>query len=106
MNVEINGFISSCKSDQCGFMYDEASTPSIVSVSPTSGTGGTTVTITCTGCESGTDKNTVSIGGVPCDVQSATTTTVTCVTGNITQPAKMQKKQCGGVYFRLYGIAY
>ena len=81
MNVEINGFTSSCKNDQCGYTYDDTLTPSIARITPTSGFGGETVTIACAGCEAGNDANIVMLGDIPCVVTSATTTSIQCTAG-------------------------
>jgi len=63
--------------------YREDLTPKITSLSPERGSaiGGTEVQIQGTGFSSNIADVTVTIDGVDCDVQSSTSTTITCLTG-------------------------
>ncbi|XP_052060298.1 fibrocystin-L-like isoform X3 [Mytilus californianus] len=63
------------------FTYGTAMTPSVTSISPTSGQIGDTVTITGTKFDTVTGNNVVKVGGATCSVSSATTTSVMCTLG-------------------------
>jgi hypothetical protein len=67
--------------------FNLAGTPYIESISPTNGTalGGTLVRITGRNFGDFSDMVTVSLNGVPCAVQSARFSEVTCITGKRTE---------------------
>ena len=62
------------------YTYDSASTPTISSISPTSGTSGQSLVISGSNFVSG--QTTVTVGGVPCVVGSVSSTSVTCTVGS------------------------
>ncbi|GHU07981.1 hypothetical protein FACS189431_3410 [Alphaproteobacteria bacterium] len=63
-----------------GFNY--LTTPTLASVTPSSGaaSGGTSVVLTGTGFDDLTNTNFVAFGGSACNISSATTTSITCIT--------------------------
>lgn len=63
------------------FTYGLAMTPSVTSISPSSGQSGDTVTITGTKFDTVTGNNVVKVGGATCAVSSATSTSVMCTLG-------------------------
>jgi len=68
-----------------GISYLVAIYPVIQSISPSHGSlaGGTTITITGSGFNNDTTTLRVVVGGVDCKVQSASVTTIICLTGAI-----------------------
>ena len=87
--VEVNGIISSCKSDSCSFQFHEPSTGNIISLSPTSGYGYADsspcqqkVTIGCTNCGQGSGDVEVFFGHVKADVESVSGDVITVCPGN------------------------
>ncbi|XP_021344842.1 fibrocystin-L-like, partial [Mizuhopecten yessoensis] len=66
------------------FSYNMSITPSIGSISPTSGTRGTTITITGTNFESQNEMNHVFIENTPCNVTSSSPTKIECVAASQT----------------------
>ena len=62
------------------FTYSSGSTPTISSISPTSGTSGQTLTISGSNFISG--QTTVSIGGTPCAIGTVTSGSITCTVGS------------------------
>ena len=84
--VTINNIASSCMNNTCAYEYSDASTPKITSITPSSGHGGpngtcTVITIGGSGFSSNNAENVVTIGGVFCQVQSSTTSTISCCVG-------------------------
>lgn len=61
------------------YTYDSSATPSITSISPSSGNPGQTLTITGTGFGSGIIK--VAVGDTDCTVTSSTSTQIECTLG-------------------------
>ena len=66
--------------DSTTFTYTAEATPSVTSVSPTSGSTSTSVTIVGTKFTTVTGDVTVKMGGAPCSVTSSTETQIVCVT--------------------------
>ena len=62
------------------YTYNAASTPSISSIAPTSGTTGQSVVIS--GSNFVTGQTTVTVGGVPCAITSVSSTSITCSVGS------------------------
>lgn len=62
------------------YTYNAASSPSISSISPTSGITGQVLTISGSNFVSG--QTTVTVGGIPCAVTSVSTTSITCTVGS------------------------
>ena len=62
------------------FTYSSSLTPSVTSISPTSGTTGQLITITGSNFVSG--QTSVTVGGVICSVGSVSTTSITCTVGS------------------------
>jgi hypothetical protein len=58
------------------FTYSSSSTPSITSISPTSGTAGQSVVIAGANFVSG--QTSVTIGGTPCPISTISSTSITC----------------------------
>uniref|UniRef100_A0A7M5XC92 IPT/TIG domain-containing protein n=7 Tax=Clytia hemisphaerica TaxID=252671 RepID=A0A7M5XC92_9CNID len=73
--VEVNGIISSCQSDSCAFEYRNEDTPSVTSVSPTSGFGGISpcqspVVVECAGCGDSLEDLQVFFGDVEASIET------------------------------------
>ena len=86
--VEVNGIVSSCKSDSCSFEFQESSTGKITSVSPTSGYGTAKsapcqqkVMIGCTGCGTSASDVDVFFGPVKAVVESLASDVITVCPG-------------------------
>ncbi|KAI8520672.1 Fibrocystin-L [Branchiostoma belcheri] len=79
VQVFINNVPSSCVG-VCDFVWDDGATPTITSVSPTSGSASasTDLTITGSGFSTNTSLINVDIGGVACVVATATAEQITC----------------------------
>ncbi|CAH1226877.1 PKHD1L1 [Branchiostoma lanceolatum] len=88
VQVFVNNIPSSCVGD-CTFEWSDDATPTITSLSPTSGSASTSrrrkkrsastvVTITGSGFSTNTSLNSVDIGGVACVVATATAEEITC----------------------------
>lgn len=63
------------------FTYDTAKTPTVTSVSPTSGKAGDSITISGTSFSGTSSDNVVTLGGSTCTVTSATSTSIACTLG-------------------------
>ena len=74
----MNGIPSSCTSNNCSFSFDESLTPTILSLTPSEGQAGTSVTIEGTGFGDGFEDLQVMIGGVECTVTSASDDEINC----------------------------
>jgi hypothetical protein len=63
--------------------YSLSVTPSVTSISPNNGSslGGTLVTITGTNFAASAPGVTVTLNGIPCAVQTSSSTSITCITG-------------------------
>eukprot|EP00795_Rhopilema_esculentum_P009048 gene9048-16692_t len=84
--VTINNIASSCMNNTCAYGYSDASTPKITSITPSNGHGGpngtcNVITIGGSGFSSNNADNVVTIGGVFCQVQSSTTSSISCCVG-------------------------
>ncbi|KAI8520669.1 hypothetical protein Bbelb_004230 [Branchiostoma belcheri] len=95
--VTINGIPSRCEGD-CGFTWAADRTPTITSISPGQGTGGTEVTIAGTGFSTNCDDMRVKIGrsedteeGVRCTPTTCTETSITCTAGSAGQGSQRVK---------------
>jgi hypothetical protein len=83
--VTTDGLAAACQKGgvgahaSCGFAYKTDRTPTLATLEPAYGTGGTALTITGSNFEPGDGLNTVLIGDVSCAVQSATATQIICV---------------------------
>ncbi|XP_054766411.2 fibrocystin-L-like [Lytechinus pictus] len=90
VEVIVNGIPSSCQSDSCSFQYTPAATPTLSSITPSSGSAnaGTSVVIIGTGFSDNVGENNVTIGGADCTITDANATRIECDVG----PAQ------GGVY--------
>lgn len=62
------------------FTYSSSLTPSVSLISPTTGTTGQSITITGSNFVSG--QTTVTVGGVPCVVNTVSANSITCVVGS------------------------
>ncbi|XP_035665207.1 fibrocystin-L-like [Branchiostoma floridae] len=98
VEVLINGIPSRCDGSGCGFSWAADRTPTVTSISPDQGTGGTEVTITGTGFSTNCDDNRVRIGrsedteeGVMCTPTTCTETSITCTTGSAGQGSQRVK---------------
>ncbi|KAJ8026005.1 Fibrocystin-L [Holothuria leucospilota] len=82
VEVVVNGIPSRCDGN-CSFEFTSDATPTVTSVSPTSGNGcnGTSITLSGTGFSSVTSENYVTIGGEECVVTSSNSTAVECTVG-------------------------
>ncbi|KAK3107254.1 hypothetical protein FSP39_010348 [Pinctada imbricata] len=76
----INGIPTRC-TGTCNFEWQTAQTPTITSVTPSSGASGTALTIAGTGFSTTPADNSVTIGGVACTVTTATATQIVCTAG-------------------------
>ncbi|XP_038045747.1 fibrocystin-L-like [Patiria miniata] len=81
VEVIVNTIPSSCSGGQCTFEFSEASTPTVQTSSPASGTDGTALILTGSGFSTTQELNVVTIGGVGCDVTSASDTSISCSVG-------------------------
>ncbi|CAH1247131.1 PKHD1L1 [Branchiostoma lanceolatum] len=88
VEVSINGIPSRCEGG-CGFSWAADRTPTVTSISPQQGTGGTEVTITGTGFSANCNDLRVRIGrsedteeGVACTPSACTETSITCTAGS------------------------
>lgn len=81
MTVSLNSIPSSCSKRQCSFKFSSRSTPVFTSVSPQRGPAGTEITLTGSGFSSSVAEVNVTIGGITCHVTSASSSSITCVTG-------------------------
>ena len=86
--VEINGIISSCQSDSCTFEYKSEDTPSVTSVSPTSGFGGESpcqspVGVECNGCGDSQSDLKVFFGEVEATIETMSVNQITVCPGEI-----------------------
>ena len=82
VNVIIDGIPSSCTSGSCSFYFDPAITPTVLSITPTEGQEGTTVTINGTNFSNELDQVTVFIGNAECNMTKSSTTSLTCIASN------------------------
>ncbi|XP_052830942.1 fibrocystin-L [Octopus bimaculoides] len=60
------------------FIYDNANTPNIISISPSNGQAGDTLTLVGVGFSSSNDQNDVRVGDSKCTVFSATSNSLKC----------------------------
>lgn len=81
VEVIVNGIPSSCASNNCSFTFDDSLTPTILSLSPMMGQSGTDITIQGTGFSDMLQDVHVMIGGVVCEVTSASDEEVQCRAG-------------------------
>ena len=81
----VNDIGATCQNQSCSFNYSRDQTPSISSISPTSGFGGLLpcqpVQVTCQGCGNNASAISVSIGQTPCDVMSVSGDVISCCPG-------------------------
>ncbi|XP_048254094.1 fibrocystin-L-like [Haliotis rufescens] len=79
----INDIPSHCETD-CSYEWTSGTTPTITSITPTSGTEAqsTTATIAGSGFDTNINNTRVVIAGVACTVTAATTSSITCNVGN------------------------
>ena len=75
----INDIPSSCRMKNCTYIFDEQITPTLHSVSPIQGQGGTLITLQGSGFSDDMNKVIVVIGSAPCNVTFTSTTTIECV---------------------------
>lgn len=78
--MDVNNVPSACIGN-CDFNYDNAINPTVSGVNPTSGTLGTTLTITGTEFSTTPSSNIVLIGDSDCSVTSSTATEIQCTVG-------------------------
>ncbi|XP_072025342.1 fibrocystin-L-like [Amphiura filiformis] len=84
VEVMVNYIPSTCAvNGSCAFSYDLGSTPEIDSITPTSGSQYNSTSITISGRRFSDDvlENNVTIGGIVCDVTSASETSLECDVG-------------------------
>ncbi|XP_019623376.1 PREDICTED: fibrocystin-L-like [Branchiostoma belcheri] len=79
VQVTINHVPSACAGN-CTFEWTADSTPSVNGVNPSEGSfhAGTSITISGSGFLPNTDNNTVTIGGVACEITAATEDEISC----------------------------
>ncbi len=94
VRVTINGVPSSCASGLgagCDFTYASGISPSIATVNPTTVNFGAAASldlvITGTGFGATAAANTVTVGGAPCVVSAASTTSITCTLQAVGTPS-------------------
>jgi len=78
--VVINNIISKC-TGSCGFEWHSSATPTLTAVSPTSGSAGTTLTLTGTGFSTTAAENQVLVGDTECVGTTSTGTQLECTLG-------------------------
>ncbi|XP_053372863.1 fibrocystin-L-like [Mercenaria mercenaria] len=83
VRLYINDVPTACSGD-CSFQWKSSVTPTVTSVSPSTGTSAlsTSISISGTGFSTDITKNAVSIGDVACSVTASTATSITCDVGN------------------------
>lgn len=79
VEVIINDIPSSCDNYDCSFAFTEESTPQVSHLAPSSGQGGTQVTLYGSGFTNDIASIWVTIGGAKCDVIEANSTQITCI---------------------------
>ncbi|XP_078617899.1 fibrocystin-L-like [Branchiostoma floridae x Branchiostoma japonicum] len=79
VQVTINGVPSACAGN-CSFEWRAENTPSVTGVTPSEGSlhAGTSITISGSGFLPNTDNNTVTIGGVACEITAAAEGEISC----------------------------
>ena len=77
----INDIPSSCRGHNCSFNFLEEAIPSVYSIEPYEGQGGTEVTISGTNFGTTVGEITVSIGGAGCTILFANESHITCTAG-------------------------
>ncbi|XP_066271366.1 fibrocystin-L-like [Branchiostoma lanceolatum] len=79
VQVTINNVPSACVGD-CTFEWNADSTPTVTAVTPSEGSfyAGTSIAISGSGFVPNTDNNTVTIGGVACEITAATEDEISC----------------------------
>ena len=78
----VNEILGSCRhGNNCTFEYSAEKTPNLTSISPSSGPGGTVITILGSGFSTVNEENSVQIGGITCVVLSSTSDDITCRAG-------------------------
>ncbi|XP_072025340.1 fibrocystin-L-like [Amphiura filiformis] len=80
VEVFINEIPSLCNAT-CAFTQSEVFTPTVTAVTPFQGNDGTSITISGSGFSTTMVDNQVKIGGVGCDVTSASETSIECTVG-------------------------
>lgn len=80
--MTVDGIPTSCLggSSNCSFSFTDTVTPTVHSVSPTTGQGGASITIQGDGFGEDTSAISILIGSAPCQVDSSTSDTIVCVT--------------------------
>ncbi|XP_033119893.1 fibrocystin-L-like [Anneissia japonica] len=83
VEVVINGIISSCSSENCGYQYNEDLTAIISGIDTHQGSGyeNTSITISGSGFSTDAADNVVTIGEANCTVTSATASQIVCDVG-------------------------
>ena len=71
-----------CQSN-CGFLYDASLTASVTSISPASGSLGSSLTITGSGFGTVKENVIVSIGDILCTIQTVADSSITCTVGEV-----------------------
>jgi len=80
--VFVNEILGSCRhGNNCTFEYSAEKTPNLTSISPSTGPGGTVITILGSGFSTVNEENSVQIGGITCVVLSSTSDNITCRAG-------------------------
>ena len=77
----VNDIAATCQNQSCSYNYSRDQTPTISSISPTSGFGGLPcqqVQVTCQGCGNNASAISVSIGQSNCDVTTVNDDVITC----------------------------
>lgn len=79
----MNSIPSSCSTRNCSFIFSPSTTPTLSSVSPTSGSFGTELSLTGSGFKPNKSDVTVTIGGKTCSVTKSASSHITCTVGQL-----------------------
>ena len=82
VEVFLDGTPCSCRGQGCSFSFDSDATPTIDSIDPLEGQGGTNITIYGVAFSDNSSAITVTVGNAPCTLVSANSTQITCTLSN------------------------
>ena len=78
----LDGTPCSCRGQGCSFSFEGDATPTIESINPLEGQGGTNITIYGVGFSYNMSTITVTVGNAPCTLVSTNSTQITCTLSN------------------------